>query len=191
MENIKVISWFMSKGFGFLLCFLVLIACNEAVEESLEKTAEIESEGLTPEELLEPTFKAGDLIFQTSLSAQAKAIQLATHSPFSHMGVVYEQAGQFYVFEAVGPVKLTPIEQWIARGKDDAYSLKRLKRPLEKAEMDKMYQIGQEWMGKSYDLAFDWSDDKLYCSELVWKLYKSATGIILFEYQTRRLRNYH
>ena len=34
-------------------------------------------------------------------------------------------------------------------------------------------------LGKDYDLQFRWSDDKIYCSELVWKAYKHATGIEL------------
>ena len=36
----------------------------------------------------------GDIIFQTSESAQSTAIQLATHSPYSHMGIVYVDNGQ-------------------------------------------------------------------------------------------------
>ncbi|HNT51043.1 MAG TPA: YiiX/YebB-like N1pC/P60 family cysteine hydrolase, partial [Cyclobacteriaceae bacterium] len=31
--------------------------------------------------------------------------------------------------------------------------------------------------GKNYDLYFEWSDDRMYCSELVWKIYFEATGI--------------
>ena len=27
------------------------------------------------------------------------------------------------------------------------------------------------------DLTFEWSDDKIYCSELIWKIYQRATGI--------------
>lgn len=30
---------------------------------------------------------------------------------------------------------------------------------------------------KNYDLTFEWSDDKIYCSELIWKIYQQATGI--------------
>jgi hypothetical protein len=32
-------------------------------------------------------------------------------------------------------------------------------------------------MGRDYDIYFEWSDDRIYCSELVWKIYKSAAGI--------------
>lgn len=62
--------------------------------------------------------KNGDLIFQTSLSRQSKAIQLATKSKYSHCGIVFYDNGQFYVFEAIQPVKSTPLDKWIARGKD-------------------------------------------------------------------------
>jgi hypothetical protein len=51
--------------------------------------------------------KNGDIIFQTSLSQQSKAIQLATNSKYSHCGIIYKDNGQFYVYEAVQPVKIT------------------------------------------------------------------------------------
>lgn len=43
-------------------------------------------------------------------------------------------------------------------------------------------------MGKNYDLTFEWSDDKIYCSELIWKVYKRATGIEIGELEM--LRNF-
>ena len=39
-----------------------------------------------------------------------------------------------------------------------------------------MKEIGNKFKGKNYDLTFEWSDDKIYCSELIWKIYKRATG---------------
>ncbi|MEQ9188710.1 MAG: YiiX/YebB-like N1pC/P60 family cysteine hydrolase, partial [Cryomorphaceae bacterium] len=32
----------------------------------------------------------------------------------------------------------------------------------------------EEFKGRSYDFYFEWSDDRMYCSELVWKAYKNA-----------------
>ena len=63
-----------------------------------------------------PQLRDGDLIFHTSLSAQSRAIQLATHSPYSHCGIVYKAGKNWQVFEAVQPVKLTPRVDWVARG---------------------------------------------------------------------------
>lgn len=124
--------------------------------------------------------KNGDIIFQTSLSAQSKAIQLATKSKYSHCGIVYHNQNGYYVFEAIQPVKLTPLDQWIARGKDGKYVIKRLKNAgdiLTSAVLDKMNKAGNEFKGKNYDLTFEWSDERIYCSELVWKIYQRATGL--------------
>jgi hypothetical protein len=72
--------------------------------------------------------REGDIIFQTSRSSQRRAIQLATNSTFSHMGIVQIRKGSVFVFEAVGPVKLTPLGEWIARGDGSHYTVMRLKR---------------------------------------------------------------
>jgi uncharacterized protein YycO len=124
--------------------------------------------------------KNGDLIFQTSLSGQSKAIQLATKSKYSHCGLIYKEGNEFYVFEAVQPVKRTPLDKWIARGQDGKYVIKRLKNAdqfLTPEALRKMKQVGNQFNGKNYDLTFEWSDDKMYCSELIWKIYQRATGI--------------
>lgn len=124
--------------------------------------------------------KNGDLIFQTSLSSQSKAVQLATRSKYSHCGIVYQEGSKFYVFEAVQPVKRTPLQQWIARGQGGKYVVKRLKNAdqvLTPAVLKKMKQVGDQFNGKKYDLTFEWSDDKIYCSELIWKVYQRATGL--------------
>lgn len=131
----------------------------------------------------------GDLIFQTSLSRQSKAIQLATQSKYSHCGLIFKKGNRFFVFEAVQPVKLTPLDQWIARGKEGKFVIKRLKNAgkiLTPATLAKMETIGNQFKGKSYDLTFEWSDDKIYCSELIWKIYERATGLQIGELQKLR-----
>lgn len=131
----------------------------------------------------EPTtsqLQNGDLIFQTSLSNQSLAIQTATNSIYSHMGIIYKTKKATFVYEAVQPVKLTPLKAWINRGKNGKYAVKRLKQSkkvLTSAGIKKMQEIGQQHLGKSYDLKFKWSDDKMYCSELIWKMYKEAFNI--------------
>jgi len=131
-------------------------------------------------EPIKETFQDGDIIFQTSKSNQSKAIQLATKSRYSHMGIIYFQKGKPFVFEATQPVKITPLQAWINRGEDALFVVKRLKNAdkilTPKAKL-KMKQIGEEYEGRNYDIYFGWSDDKIYCSELVWKIYKRACGI--------------
>ena len=124
--------------------------------------------------------KDGDIIFQTSLSAQSRAIQLATKSKYSHCGIIYRDGDNYYVFEAVQPVKKTPLDKWMARGKGGHYVIKRLKNAdsiLTPQVLEKMKQVGERFNGKNYDLTFEWSDDRIYCSELIWKIYNRATGL--------------
>jgi len=116
----------------------------------------------------------GDIIFQTSLSQQSKAIQLATHSKYSHCGLIFKRkSGQdnWCVLEAVQPVKWTPLTEWISRGKDGHFVIKRLTTDsmITKPMLHELRQIAEGYIGKNYDIHFDWSDDKIYCSELVWK----------------------
>ena len=127
-------------------------------------------------------FKEGDIIFQTSTSSQSEAIQRATHSQYSHMGVLVRDGSGLYVLEAVQPVKLTPISKWIERGKSHHFVVKRLrdaKRTLTEVALSRFREVGKKYLGKNYDPYFEWSDDRLYCSELVWKIYKHAFGIEL------------
>lgn len=116
----------------------------------------------------------GDLIFHTSQSAQSQAIQLATHSPYSHCGLLYKAGGEWQVFEAVQPVKLTPLARWVARGKDGHFVVKRLRdaaTALTPTALARLHAAGQPLLGHEYDLAFNWSDKQIYCSELIWKVY--------------------
>lgn len=124
------------------------------------------------------TPKEGDLLFQTSRSAQSVAIQKATHSPYSHVGMLLFHKGRPFVFEAVGPVKFTPLAKWEARGKNGRYVAKRARKPLPPAAIATLHRLAARYAGKPYDFTFEWSDRRMYCSELVWKLYKGA-GITL------------
>jgi hypothetical protein len=130
---------------------------------------------------LESQLRDGDVIFHESRSAQSRAIQLATKSRYSHMGIVYRRNGNWFVYEAVQPVKLTPLHEWIARGRDGHFVVKRLRNPavLTPAVLREMRAAGEKFRGKPYDLYFEWDDRRIYCSELVWKIYKEAAGIEL------------
>jgi len=121
----------------------------------------------------------GDIIFQNSRSSQSAAIKLATGSPFSHVGIITVQDGQPMVFEAIGPVIATPLSKWIKRGEGGTYRLMRPTKPLTPAQIRAMKTAGRAHLGKPYDLLFAWSDKKMYCSELVWKIYKRGAGIEL------------
>ncbi|HEX5162612.1 MAG TPA: YiiX family permuted papain-like enzyme [Steroidobacteraceae bacterium] len=128
-------------------------------------------------------WRDGDIIFHTSKSTQSAAIQRATNSPYSHVGVVFFRDGKPYVFEAIATVRYTPLAQWIARGDGGRYVVRRLKQAPTAEQAAKLRRAALAFEGKPYDLYFEWSDDRIYCSELVWKLYDQALGVKLGELQ--------
>jgi len=131
-------------------------------------------------------WRDGDIIFHTSRSAQSAAIQRATHSPYSHVGVVFFRDGNPYVFEAIATVRYTPLANWIARGDGGRYVVRRLKQAPTAAQVARLRSAARAFEGKPYDLYFEWSDERIYCSELVWKLYDQALGVKLGELQELR-----
>jgi permuted papain-like amidase YaeF/Yiix C92 family enzyme len=127
-----------------------------------------------------PAIRDGDIVFQTSRSSQSVAIQKATHSPYSHMGLVLYRKGRPFVLEAIGRVQYTPWSQWVARGVGGKFVVKRLRDATHALTPDavaKLREAARPFVGRPYDLVFAWSDDSIYCSELVWKIYDRALGI--------------
>ena len=95
---------------------------------------------------------------------------------------MFIEKGKKYVFEAVQPVKRTPLETWITQGKGNHFVVTRLKNAstiLNVKTIQKMKVYGKLLNNKDYDQYFGWSDDKIYCSELIWKIYKNGAGIEL------------
>lgn len=119
----------------------------------------------------------GDIVFHESTSRQSPIIKLAQHSKWTHCGIVFHIGDKAYVYEAVDPVRYTPLKDWVARGKDGVYCAKRLKSPLSASSIEKMKTVGAKYKGKHYDSLFQWSDNRMYCSELIWKIYFEGAGI--------------
>ena len=137
------------------------------------------------------SLRDGDIIFHTSRSSQSIAVQKATHSPYSHMGMIFFRRGEPYVYEAIGPVQYTPLPRWIARGDGGHYVVKRLRqadRLLTPQAQAKLRRAAGRFQGKPYDLTFEWSDERIYCSELVWKIYDRALGVRIG--RTQQLRDF-
>jgi hypothetical protein len=134
----------------------------------------------------------GDLVFHTSNSRQSIAVQAATGSKYSHCGIVFIREGKPFVFEAVQPVKFTPADAWRERGKGGklvAYRLKRFDSGMSPQDRAALRKAAGRFAGLNYDLGFNWSDESIYCSELIWKVYKNALGIELCPLRTFRTFN--
>jgi hypothetical protein len=126
----------------------------------------------------EPRLETGDLVFQSSRSAAARAIEQGTDSPFSHVGIVEVSAEGPFVVEAVQPVSRTPWKIWRARGRGGRVVVKR---PVGLAPADRARAVAwaRQQQGKPYDTRFGWGDDAFYCSELVRKAFERGAGVEL------------
>lgn len=120
----------------------------------------------------EDNLKEGDLIFHTSQSNQSPAIRYATGSALSHCGIIIEKKDGLYVLEATHKLKLTPLQEFINRGKGGRWWAKRV--------VDEPVKIRYNGLlGRPYDMAFKRDNNLYYCSELIYDIYKKQLGIEL------------
>lgn len=121
----------------------------------------------------------GDILFQSLPNPAGMdlvdAIEGSTGSPYSHCGVVFREGTSWKVIEAIGPVKITPLQEYVSRGRGGklwAYRLKESERKHVPAALAAM----RKDLGKPYDPRYRFDDEAIYCSELIWRGWKAATG---------------
>jgi len=125
----------------------------------------------------------GDIIFIVNPSGQGKAIQLATKSKYTHVGIVFIENNKPYVYHAVEPVTKSTLKEFVNMSADGTYAVKRLKdkTPLTASAIKQMKDEATQKLGIHYDQGFNWGDDEFYCSEYVWKLYNHAIKLNIGE----------
>jgi Permuted papain-like amidase enzyme, YaeF/YiiX, C92 family len=131
--------------------------------------------------------REGDIVFTSSERGQGEAIIEATGSDYNHCGIVFQKDGKLMVLEAVQPVGVVSLQEFKSRSKPGTFLARRLKTPLAPEKYREARIWAEAQIGKNYDVRFLWDDGKLYCSELVWKIYHKA-GVELCE--LRRFRDY-
>lgn len=117
----------------------------------------------------------GDLIFQQSTGSQTAAVLEATGSRFTHMGIVQIRNRQVTVIEAQAQAQVTetPLDRFIARGRDGRYAVYRV-RGLKPVQWAVVQFTARLLYGKPYDIFFRSGADAIYCSELPYLAFKSA-----------------
>lgn len=172
--------------YGLLILLVALLGSGFMLRHKVARAAEL---WLASAAISGLPLHEGDLIFQTSRSSQSAAIQNATGSIWSHMGMIVIRKDQPYVLEASATVRYTPLARWVAYGVGRHFVVKRLtdaNRVLTPDALEKLDGMGASFLDRPYDLTFEWSDDRMYCSELVWKIYDRALGIDIGKLQKIR-----
>jgi hypothetical protein len=121
----------------------------------------------------------GDILFQSLPHGPlVDAIEGMSASPYSHCGLVERRGHSWYVVEAIGPVKETPLGRWIDRGRLGHVAAYRLRSDLAE-QSPKIIARARRYLGRPYDIHYEFDDAKIYCSELVYKAVAQATGVRL------------
>lgn len=137
----------------FTLFMLMLTGCNSVAVEDIQE---------------------GDIVFIESQSQQSPYIKVGTMSKWTHCGVIVSTSKGLQVLEASKTVRLTPVDKFIGAAKNGNW---RIKRPDQQLPKRISYS---KYLGMPYDLQFKFDNGKMYCSELVWQVYKDQ-GIELCE----------
>lgn len=141
-----------------------------------------------------PPMYEGDIVFQNMPGDASKQVGLVTRSKFNHMGIVFikPRTNEFVVMEALGDsIRLFTLREWVNRGEGQHVLVLRLKganKILDEKKSGKLKMAARSFRKKPVDAFFSWDDDHLYCSELVWKIYKQGLNISLSEPQ--KLKNF-
>jgi len=118
----------------------------------------------------------GDFIFQHLPGPLTRMIVDVSQGIYSHCGMVVEKGGKWYVLEAIGPVKETPANEWIARGIGGRFTLVRMK-PQYRPQLPRILEAAYRYLGRPYDVQYEWDDIKIYCSELIYKAVLEGAGL--------------
>ena len=124
-----------------------------------------------------PPLQNGDIVFQNTTNAAQQAIMLASGTEYTHMGIVeIDKKGRAQVIEAVGPVRVVPLDKWIGNGSGGRVTVKRV-RDLDEGDAKQALERARYYLGRPYDHYFYEMRDQIYCSELVYAAFKEGPDI--------------
>lgn len=129
--------------------------------------------------------QVGDVVVQDidPCGRLLRAVKGVSQSQWCHCGVVDRVNGEWIVNEAVGGgVKQTPLVYFLLRGDETRFAVYRLTEQFSH-QAGKFAQSCSQYLGRPYDSKYELDDEKIYCSELVYKAYLSATGDTLVNTQ--------
>lgn len=118
---------------------------------------------------------AGDVVFQSlPHNPLVDAIEGASGSPYSHCGIVATKEDAFVVVEAIGAVIETDLDEWLRRGRQQGFAVYRFEEKY-RDRCAPVVAACRKQLGKPYDFRYEFDDEKLYCSELIYKAFREVT----------------
>lgn len=159
--------FFKNKGIRLFGClFLLLLAACQ--NNTLEKIQQVK-----------PLLQSGDIIFRNGVDAVSEAARGFNRKDkrYSHCGIIQIEQDSVFVYHAIGGIynpsqKLLrqPLELFCNPDETDRFAAYRYK--LNKLQQKKLTSVISQFYseGLPFDIFFNFStDDKMYCSEFVFK----------------------
>lgn len=177
--------------FLFLLFFVA--ACNQIAKENDNAfKKKIMAENFQLIDSLKQLAKSGDIIFRNGTDEVSKAARSMnrTDTSFSHCGFIFKENDSFFVYHAIGGIynpdqklKRELLDSFCNPTENDKVGIYRYH-----LSVDQMFKLdtivkGYYHAGLKFDLFFNYlSDDKMYCSEFVFKSLNQSTKGLLTKY---------
>ncbi len=118
----------------------------------------------------------GDVIFQSLPHVPVVwAIEGITGSPYSHCGIVGRHKGEWVIYEAYRGVSATPLKSFLMRGRGGGFAVYRLNADS-RGHIPTTLACCETYLGRPYDIHYQLDDEKIYCSELISKAFRDASG---------------
>lgn len=122
--------------------------------------------------------RTGDLLFQKV----NKNDSLISDSTYNNIGIAFIDDDNFALLETKDQVQYVSIRRWVENGNNNHYVTKRLQNAdsfLTSSGIQDLRREARNNIMKKHDYSTDWSDDKMYNAELIWKMYKRSFNIEL------------
>ncbi len=123
-------------------------------------------------------WRTGDILVIDVGGEVAEVVRGMTHSPYTHCGIVVRDDGRLKVVEAVDPVREIPLEDFLGQAREGRFVHLRVDG-LSDDRATAVVEEARGFLGRRYDDRFEWDDDRIYCSELVYKAFQRGAGVAL------------
>ena len=181
------------NGVLLLCCWSTVLGCNNPradddappLQTAVRSLARTHSSHAV-DDINSALFKSGDLIFRRGRSTESMAVlMIDRRTRFSHVGIIRERDGILFVVHALPgksnderpPLTVEPVRDFL----DDEYAteaaLYRLTGAYQHDYAAQAAEVAFTFVqaGVTFDEDFDLaSEDKMYCTEFVWRAYHKA-----------------
>lgn len=153
---------------GFILSLFLLISLDAFAKKAASCPLE------------KVNLRVGDIVFIEATNYVFQRVSVAQGGWMNHAGIVVREKGELVVAESTIPwVRTASLCKFNNKSKDQRFEVKRVYRELMMSEEKGLYLLAKDMKRTLYDLGFDFTSNRMYCSKFVRYLVKEIMGVEL------------